>query len=86
MPIPGRATTRPRCLQFLVRLEHRVRVDCQRGNRLLHRRELVADVEEPEAKGVADLLDDLLVWRNARSSVEMEFDHVMSRSLGYLVS
>ena len=62
-------------LQLLVRLQHRVRVDRQAGDHLLHRRELVADVEEPEAERVADLLDDLLVGRDSRALVEMELDH-----------
>jgi hypothetical protein len=62
-------------LQLLVRLEHGVRVDREARDHLFHRRELLADVEEAESQRVTDLLDDLLVGRDARTRIEVEFDH-----------
>ena len=62
-------------LQLLVCLQHRVRVDRKTRDHLLQGRELVANLEEPEAQRVADLLDDLLVGRDARALVEMKFNH-----------
>ena len=80
MPMPGRAATRPRCSSSLYAFEHRVRVDREARDHLLHGRELVAHFEEPESQRVADLLDDLLVGRDARARVEMEFDHFCDSS------
>jgi hypothetical protein len=39
---------------------------------------MLVDVEEPESQSMADLLDNLLVRRDARASVELELDHPCS--------
>ena len=61
-------------LQLPVGLEHRVRVDGQRGDHLPHLRQLVALDEIAEPQRVLDLLDDLQVGRDARARIEAELD------------
>ncbi len=75
MPMPGRAATRPRCSSSLYAFNTVFGLIARLVDHLLHGRELVANLEEPEAQRVADLLDDLLVGRDARALVEMKFDH-----------
>ena len=75
VPTPGRAAMRPVVLELAVGLQHRVRVDGEMGDDVLHRRELVTLVQQPEAQGLLHLLDDLQVRRDARAGVEMEVDH-----------
>ena len=58
-----------------VGLEHRVRVDRQLGDHLLGGRQLVSGLEDAELQGLVDLLDQLQVGGDARSGIELEFDH-----------
>ena len=51
----------PGVFEFLVGLQHRVRIDRQALDDLLDRRELVALFEQAEPQGLAYLPDDLLV-------------------------
>ena len=68
-PGPGRQALG---LQFAVGLEHRVRVDGQRGDRVPDLGQLVAGLEVPELQRVLDLMHELQVGRHARGGVEPE--------------
>ena len=69
-------------LELPVRLEHGVRVDRHLGDDVLDRRELVAFVEQPEAQGLADLLDQLPIGGDAGSGIDAELDQQESIYLG----
>ena len=71
----GPARRQPFVLELAVCLEDGVRVDRHLGDDVLDRRELVAFVEEAEAKGLANLLDELPVGRDAGSRIDVELDH-----------
>ena len=71
----GPPRRQPFVLELAVRLEDGVRVDRHLGDDVLDRRELVAFVEEAEAKGLANLLDELPVGRDAGSRIDVELDH-----------
>jgi hypothetical protein len=65
-------------LELAVRLQHRVWVDREPRDDLLDRRQLVAVAEQAEPQGLAHLLDDLHVRRNAGARAEVELDHERS--------
>ena len=53
-------------LELAVCLLHRVGVDGELRHHLLDRRQLITDIEDPHAHGLAHLLDELEVGRHAR--------------------
>ena len=61
-------------LEFAIRLEHRVRVDGQRGDRVSHLWELVAGFQIAEPQRVLDLLNELEIGGHPGPWVEPEFD------------
>jgi hypothetical protein len=68
--------------ELAIRLEDGVGVDGDLGDDVFHGRELVADVEDAEAQGLADLLDELEIRGQARARVDAELDHDSSIYLG----
>ena len=52
-------------VELAVGLEHRVRVDREAADDLLHRRKLVARPQDPEPDRLADLLHELEIGRHA---------------------
>ena len=61
-------------LQLAVGLEHRVRIDGQRGDHIADLGQLIAGLEVSEPQRVLDLLDELQVGRHAGGGVEPELD------------
>ena len=61
--------------ELAVGLGDGVRVDREVGHDLAHGRQLVADVKQPEAKRLSDLLDDLEVRGDARTRIVPKLDH-----------
>ena len=59
--LPRPAGRQPPVLQLAVGLQHRVRVDGERADDVLHGRELVTLAQHPQAQGVPYLLHDLQV-------------------------
>ena len=68
---PGRQALR---LQLAVGLQHRVRVDRQRGDHVPDLGQLVAGLEIAQPQRVLDLLDELQVGRHARGRIQPELD------------
>ena len=62
-------------LELAIGLRHRVGVDRELADDVLHRRQLVTLGEQAEPQGAAYLLDELLVRRDAGPAVEVELDH-----------
>ena len=75
-PDAGAGAGQSLVLQLPVGLQHRVGVDGQLADHLLDRRQLVAFPQQAQAEGLADLLDDLEVGGDARTTVQVELDHV----------
>ena len=69
-------------LQLAVGLEHRVRVDRQRGDHIPDLGQLVAGPEIPEPQRMLDLMYELQVRRHARGRVEPELDRRSRLSAG----
>ena len=63
-------------LELAVCLLHRVGVDGELEHHLLDRRQLVADVEDPHAYGLAHLLDELQIGRHTRVGPQVEGDRL----------
>jgi len=64
---------KPPCqLQFLVGLQHRVRVDLQRGGQFLDGGQLVARPEAAQPQRVLHLLNELQVGRHPGGGIEPE--------------
>ncbi len=72
---PARPTrSDPLVLQLPVGLLHGVRVDRERGDHVLHARQLVTYLQEPEPERVLDLVHELEIWGDARAGIEPERD------------
>src|SRR5579871_3097938 len=63
-------------LQFPIRLEHCIWVDCQPGHNHAHRWKLVALLEETEPQRLLDLLNKLQVRGNSRAVIEIELNRL----------
>ena len=74
VPWPGLPGGQALVLKLAVGLEHRVRVDRQRGDHVPDLGQLVAGLEVAQPQGVLHLLDELQVRRHAGGRVEPELD------------
>ena len=75
MPMPGRAATRPRCSSSLYALSTVFGLIARLATTSFTVGSWSPTSRSAEPQRVADLLDDLLVGRDARALIEMELDH-----------
>src|SRR5690349_16210897 len=72
--LPGPAGRQALGLQVAVGLQHRVRVDRQRGDHVPDLGQLITGLEVAEPQRVLDLLDELQVGRHPRGRIQPELD------------
>ena len=74
--MPAAPFDEPAQVELAVGLQHRVRVDRQAADDLLHGRQLIAGLQDPEPERLRDLLHELEIGRHPRPGVQMKLDHL----------